>query len=150
MSRRKLPHGVQIKLVADVLVRAQDQVLLVRYADTDKYDGQSGWFLPDDFLHHGEHPTDAAKRILAEQVGMLGFEVALDHVESFDGDDWHLIFHFKAETDAPAQLKPSSAVRDARWFALTALPPRDQVAHDGWALDVIAAISPASPLLDRD
>jgi len=31
-------------------------------------------------------------------------------------------------------------VRDAEWFALDALPDPEDVAHHGWALDVIDAI----------
>jgi ADP-ribose pyrophosphatase YjhB (NUDIX family) len=134
---------VQIKLVADVLVRAGDRVLLVRYADPEKYDDERGWFLPDDFLRHGEHPADAAKRILADQVGITAVDLTLDHVESFDGEDWHLIFHFKAEPVHPDLPHASRDVAEARWFSLTALPPRADVAHDGWALDLIAAMSPA-------
>ena len=39
-----------VKVVADVAVRARDSVLLVRYEDVSKYDGERGWFLPDDYL----------------------------------------------------------------------------------------------------
>src|SRR5205085_221376 len=60
---------MNVKLVADVAVVAEGEVLLVRYANTAKYDGQTGWFLPDDFLAHLEHPDDAARRIVREQTG---------------------------------------------------------------------------------
>ena len=50
------------KLVADVLVLAEGKTLLVRYNDLRKYDGQKGWFLPDDYLAFSEHPSDAARR----------------------------------------------------------------------------------------
>jgi ADP-ribose pyrophosphatase YjhB (NUDIX family) len=134
---------VQVKLVADVLLRAEDRVLLVRYAHPEKYDGQHGWFLPDDFVQHGEHPADAATRILADQLGLADVALALDHIESFDGDDWHLIFHFRGELARAAPALISSAVAEARWFDLRELPPRDDVAHDGWALDLIGRMTPA-------
>lgn len=57
------------KLVADVALLAEGHVLMVRYRDTSKYDNQSGWFLPDDFLAHLEHPDDAAKRIVRIRQG---------------------------------------------------------------------------------
>jgi len=38
------------KLVADVALVGGDQVLFVRYRDTSRYDGEGGWFLPDDYL----------------------------------------------------------------------------------------------------
>ena len=132
---------MQIRLVADVFLRADDEVLLVRYAHPEKYDGQRGWFLPDDFLAHGEHPADAAKRILADQLGLVDVDVRLDHIELLDGDDWHLIFHFRAELPRVGSVHASADVAEARWFALQNLPSRDEVAHDGWALDLIAAMN---------
>jgi ADP-ribose pyrophosphatase YjhB (NUDIX family) len=136
---------VQIKLVADVFVQAKEQTLLVRYAHPEKYDGQRGWFLPDDFLAHGEHPADAARRILADQLGIADAEVALDHIESLDGEDWHLIFHFKTQLPRPETPHASSDVAEARWFPLVDLPARADVAHDGWAIDLIAAMSEVIP-----
>src|SRR6058998_4295066 len=73
------------KLVADIAVLADRQVLLVRYKDTRSYDGQQGWFLPDDYLMFVEHPDEAAARILREQVGMAAPRITLDHIESFGG-----------------------------------------------------------------
>ena len=132
---------MQIKLVADVFVRAEGKALLVRYAHPDRYDGEAGWFLPDDFLRHGEHPSDAALRILRDQVGIADGTVVLDHIESMDGDDWHLIFHFRADRERANVPNASADVRDARWFALDALPDRAAVAHDGWALDLIGTMT---------
>src|SRR2546422_11259633 len=86
------------KLVADVAVLADRQVLLVRYQDTRNYDGQRGWFLPDDYLMFVEHPDEAAARILREQVGVAAPRITLDHIESFGGGPTarHLIFPLKA------------------------------------------------------
>src|SRR5207247_3477140 len=58
------------KLVADIALFSGRRVLLVKYRDVARYDGQRGWFLPDDFLVHEEHPQDAAKRIAREQTGV--------------------------------------------------------------------------------
>ena len=131
------------KLVADVLVLAQGRVLLVRYNDVRKYDGQKGWFLPDDYLAHAEHPRDAAKRILREQVGLDTDDIILSHIESIGGEDggaWHLIFHHKVELDHMPSVLPLTNVRTAEWFPLEHLPERPSVAHEGWAIDVIGEI----------
>ena len=125
------------KLVADVCLVAEKRVLLVRYKDTRKYDGQAGWFLPDDYLAHVEHPDDAARRILLEQVQMNTTPLALSYIESFDGGAWHLIFHYRGQLEQAAELRPAENVREAKWFALDALPNPDSVAHHGWALEVI-------------
>ncbi len=136
------------KLIADVAVFADGRVLLVRYLDTSGYDGQSGWFLPDDYLTHLEHPTDAARRILKEQVGVKGPNALLTHIESFGNGAWHLTFHHRVKLDEPPPLQPSANVRDAEWFPLDGLPAPEDVAHHGWAIDVLTEMlgsAPASP-----
>ncbi len=87
------------KLVADVAVFAEGDVLLVKYKDSNKYDHQKGWFLPDDLLKEFEHPDEAAKRILHEQLKIRDVEVSLHSIESFKGNDssWHMAFHFMLE-----------------------------------------------------
>lgn len=128
------------KLVADVCVIAESHVLLVRYKDTSKYDQQEGWFLPDDFLEHLEHPDEAARRILREQAAIDGSALRLSHMESFGDGTWHLIFHYHAQLGAKAGVAASGNIAEARWFPLDALPEPSSVAHHGWALDNIEQI----------
>jgi ADP-ribose pyrophosphatase YjhB (NUDIX family) len=132
-------EGTAHKLVADVAVVAGDRVLFVRYRDTSKYDGQRGWFLPDDFLAHGEHPDAAARRILGEQAG-IDAQPALAEIESFANGAWHLIFHFVARVDDASPVDPRGNVADARWFPLSDLPAAEETAHHGWGLDVLARV----------
>ena len=129
-----------IKLVADVAVVARDHVLFVRYRDTSKYDGEAGWFLPDAFLQRLEHPDDAARRILGEQVGLGLTNVRLAEIESFDGDAWHLVFHYLAAIDEPVEVVPGANVAEAKWCPLGELPDPAETAHHGWALDVLSRI----------
>lgn len=130
-------------LISDVAVFSGDRVLLVRYRDMEKYDGETGWFLPDDVLRHLEHPAHAGKRIGREQLGLELDGVQLDHVESFKGNDgsWHMSFHHAAELQGEPDLQTASDIADAEWFALEALPPRSEVAHHGWALTVLRKIA---------
>jgi ADP-ribose pyrophosphatase YjhB (NUDIX family) len=128
------------KLVADVLVIAEGQVLLVRYTDLRRYDGQPGWFLPDDMVAWGEHPSDTAKRILLEQVELKLAEVPLSYIASFGtegGGRWQLVFHHKVELEKLPSIRAAFNVREAIWFPLNALPEAKTVAHEGWALGVI-------------
>jgi len=128
------------KLVADVAVVAGDHVLFVRYRDTSKYDGESGWFLPDDFLVRLEHPDDAARRIVREQAGFETDDVRLAEIESFDGDAWHLVFHYVAARNAPVEVSADRNVAEVRWFPLDELPDPAETAHHGWALEVLGRI----------
>jgi len=128
------------KLVADVALLAEGEVLLVRYADTAKYDGQKGWFLPDDFLAHGEHPEDAARRIVEEQAGVEVASPRLGEIESFGNGAWHLVFHYVAALDETVQVEPHGNVAEAAWFRLGALPRESETAHHGWPLEVLGRV----------
>lgn len=127
-----------VKLVADVAVVADGRVLLVRYEDVSRYDGQRGWFLPDDFLAEGEHPDAAARRILREQAG-LQLEPTLAEIESLANGMWHLIFHYRAAA-AATDAVPGVNIVAAEWFLLDALPPDAEQAHEGWASDVLSRL----------
>jgi ADP-ribose pyrophosphatase YjhB (NUDIX family) len=128
------------KLVADVAVVAGDHVLLVRYRDTARYDGEAGWFLPDDYLARLEHPDETARRILREQAGIdAPDELRLAEIETFNGDAWHMVFHYLAPIAEPVPAGGAN-VADARWFPLGDLPDPGETAHHGWALDVLGRI----------
>ncbi|HET7466159.1 MAG TPA: NUDIX domain-containing protein [Candidatus Dormibacteraeota bacterium] len=132
----------RIKLVADVTLRRGEAVLLVKYRDVRRYDGQTGWFLPDDYLRRSEHPLDAGLRILREQAGVDVAELDFGFVESFEGGaDWHIVFHLTGQADDGTQLTPGDNTEAARWFDASALPARDEVAHDGWALDILSVLT---------
>ena len=126
-----------MKLVADVQLYADGHVVLVKYEDVSKYDGQRGWFLPDDYLVEFEHPREAAKRIVREQLGLEPPELELADIESFGNGGWHLIFHYRGALADRAELRRGENVTAAEWFLLDSLPDASEVAHHGWALDVI-------------
>lgn len=107
-------------LIADVAVVADGKVLLVKCADTNRYDHQAGWFLPDDSVRHLEHPERAAVRIAKEQLGLDVRGVRMSHIESFKGNDgsWHMPFHFVADFDRAQTIAPSSEIAAAHWFGL--------------------------------
>lgn len=131
------------RLVADVAVLANDAVLMVRYRDTDPYDRQEGWFLPDDFLGFGEDPAGAPARITTEQAGFALPDARLSHVESFTGGPsgaWHLVFHYAARLSERPEVVPGSNVREWRWFDLECLPAAKDVAHHGWGLEVLERV----------
>lgn len=131
------------KLITDIAVFTNDKILLVKYKDGNKYDHQSGWFLPDDELNEFEDPDDSAKRILKEQLGISEADVKISFVESFKGNDksWHIVFHYKTMLAETEKIKPSEEIASSEWFDLKSLPDKKEVAHHGWALYTINAIS---------
>jgi ADP-ribose pyrophosphatase YjhB (NUDIX family) len=131
-------HGV--KLIVTVVVIADDHVLMVE--PVDRQDGETGWFLPDDLMNEFEHPEHAAHRILGDGLGLEAVDVELSHMESFTGGDgtWHLAFHYVARFDDEPDLVLAGRFATLEWFAAESLPPREEVAHEGWALGIIRKV----------
>ena len=125
-----------VKLVADITILSDGKVLLVKYTDTNKYDHQSGWFIPDDLVAYGEHPEDAVMRMAKEQLALEDLKPELAFIESFTGNDksWHLVFHYKAKIGDISLINSSADVLESEWFGKDSLPDAKEVAHHGWAL----------------
>ncbi len=120
-------------LVSHVAVLHHTSALLVKYHDSEAFDSQTGWFLPNEGLHHVEHPEIGAKRILNEQVGIENAALKLVEVESFIGDNksWHLIFDFLAFPNSK-EISKSDRITEAKWFEIQKLPAPQEFAHRGW------------------
>jgi ADP-ribose pyrophosphatase YjhB (NUDIX family) len=133
-------------LIVHVAPLHHSSALLVKYKVAP--DSQHGWFLPNDDLRHLEHPDQAAKRVLREQVGIEDATLKLAEIESFVGNNqtWHLVFDYLA---FPRAMKVSMgpAMAEAKWFEIEQLPPVDEFAHHGWGRTVLVkhALSQVRP-----
>ncbi len=123
-------------LVAHIAALHHSSALLVKYKVGP--DDQQGWFLPNDNLHHLEHPEQAAKRILKEQVGIDEATLKLAEIESFVGNNqtWHLIFDYLA-FPRTMKVSPGDAIAEAKWFEIDQLPASEEFAHHGWGKSVL-------------
>ena len=106
-----------------VIFNDAGQVLLLKH----RFRSGSGWGLPGGFLEAGEHPLDALRRELREEIGL-----ELEQVEIFGSRGFknpqqvEILFRGRAN----AQVKPRTLeVERAEWFSVHSLPdgvPRDQ------------------------
>ena len=133
--------------VVDVGLFHGGKALFVKYKDLEKYDGEAGWFLPDDGLRDFEHPEVGAKRVLREQLGLSIASVSFGFIESFkgDNDNSHLSFHYKVDLDEQPELKPSPELVSAEWFDVSKPPDRSDVAHNGWGLSTLRELARRTP-----
>ncbi len=127
----------QHTLVSHLAVLHHTSALLVKYKTGP--DEQHGWFLPNDGLRHLEHPDQAAKRVLREQLGIEEATSKLVEIESFVGNDqsWHLIFDYLA---FPKSMKISlgNMIAEGKWFEADKLPVAEEFAHHGWGRAMLA------------
>lgn len=126
----------QHTMVAHVGALHHSSALLVKYSLGP--DGQQGWFLPNDDLRYLEHPDQAAKRILKQQVGIEDATLKLVEIESFLGNNqtWHLIFDYLA-FPRKMSISPGKGLAEAKWFEIEKLPPAEDFAHNGWGRSVL-------------
>jgi ADP-ribose pyrophosphatase YjhB (NUDIX family) len=111
------------KPCASALIVRGGDVLLVRRA-IRPYKGY--WDLPGGFCRYGEHPEEAVKREVREELG-----TAIDINRLFGifvsrygrGGDFVMDCNYLAKLKS-GRMKPASDIDDYRWFHYTALPRR--------------------------
>ena len=110
---------------ADVIVERDGKALLTRRA-MEPYAGR--WELPGGFQNKGEHPADAARRELKEE---LGLDVSLTGLLGIYLDPYEeSVVQVTVYTGiADGEPRPDSAeVLEWRWFAADELPPQAEMA----------------------
>jgi 8-oxo-dGTP pyrophosphatase MutT (NUDIX family) len=127
-----------------VIERADGRVLLIRQSY------RTHWGLPGGLLQRREHPTDAARREIREEVGI---DVALSSEPAVVIDELpkriDIVYRARPCRDGDADsARPTSVeIVDARWFAPTELPQLQR--ETAQAIQALARASlspPARPL----
>lgn len=117
-----------------LLLIQDNQVLLLRRANTGHMDGQYG--LPSGHVDAGEMPTTAAVRELAEEVGItiIPQDVMPVHTMYANGDPAYvyLFFNAKSWTGDPEVREPDKADQVA-WFPIDNLP-ENTIPYVRWAI----------------
>jgi len=130
----KEEHRYMIVPAVFLLLIKDNQVLLLRRANTGHMDGQYG--LPSGHIEAGEMPTTAAVRELAEEVGIdiTPQDIVPVHTMYASGDPTYvnLFFNAKAWTGEPEVKEPDRADHVA-WFPLDALP-ENTIPYVRWAI----------------
>lgn len=119
-------HGPRWKLIrnapgAGVIITDGDAVLLGRRA-RDPWQGQ--WEVPSGFVDLGEHPADAARREVREE---LGVDVTLTglvglYLDLLPDGEWVQSIVYSGETSEEA-VPDRDEVVECRWFPRHLVPP---------------------------
>ena len=117
-----------------LLLVKDEQVLLIRRANTGHMDGQDS--LPSGHIEAGEMPTMAAVRELAEEVGIDITPQGIVHVHTMyaSGDPSYMYLFFNAKTwiGEPEVKEPDRADHLA-WFPIGSLP-ENTIPYVRWAI----------------
>ena len=101
----------------------RNRVLLLKH----RFRGGSGWGIPGGFIEAGEHPHEAIKRELCEEVGLNVADLQIIGSRTFSHlKQIEILFRCKAVSEANPR---SNEIQTAEWFSLDNLPdglPRDQ------------------------
>ena len=65
------------------------------------------------------------------------FRISANEAEGLGNGVWHMAFHYMSNVSGRTKVVPDANVAAFEWFDLKQLPPSDEVAHHGWALDVL-------------
>ena len=131
LIRRPAMYGVKC------IVTNGDDLLLVRHAY-----GSRAWDLPGGGIKRGERPLDAARREMAEELG-----IETDDWRSL-GEAWATVYHrrdtlycFQAQVPTRELSIELAELSEARWF------PRGQLPRDlgKYVRRVLARLPAASP-----
>jgi ADP-ribose pyrophosphatase YjhB (NUDIX family) len=120
--------------------RADGRVLLIRQSY------RTHWGLPGGLLQRGEHPSDAAKREIREEVG-LDIQLVSEPAVVIDATPRRIdiVYRARPARDADADLaRPSSVeIVEAGWFVPTEFP--DLQRETAQAIQALARASLAPP-----
>ena len=106
-----------------VIFNDEGQVLLLKHS----FRSGSGWGIPGGFLEAGEHPEEALRRELHEEIGLEVRQVEIFTARSFKRvQQVEILFRCRAN----GAVKPQTIeIEKAQWFSVHSLPaglPNDQ------------------------
>ena len=129
--REKIGHEqLWLTGITAVVQRGDDQVLLVRQADTGRWTCVAGIIDP------GEEPADAAEREILEEAGIVAMAERLVWVHVLPPTEWEngdraqfldLVFRCRHMSGDPEPVDGENT--DARWFGLDELPTDLPASH---------------------
>lgn len=101
---------------------------------------QDAWDCPGGFIDPGEHPVDALRRELHEELGVEAdvgdfFDIFMDRYGP--GGESTLNLYFEGSI-ASGDVQPGSDATEARWFALNSLPTEIAFDNNRRALEALA------------
>lgn len=107
------------------IIKKENKLLLVKRVKPEFTAGK--WTFVSSLINIGEHPEQAIKRIVREQVGAEAKNVKLIDVQSYGDKHWDICFVYEAMIDSTGTL--SQDVEKSEYFERGKLPPEFRADH---------------------
>jgi ADP-ribose pyrophosphatase YjhB (NUDIX family) len=107
------------------IIKSGNKLLLVKRIRPEFTAGK--WTFPSSLINIGEHPEQAIKRIVREQVGTEAKNLKLLDVQSYGDKHWDICFVYEATIDSTGKL--SQDIEKAEYFERGKLPPEFRGDH---------------------
>ena len=122
---RKMPSSVRMLAVratqktftvsvGAIVTNEEGKVLLLDHV----FRPASGWGMPGGFINEDEQPAEAARREIAEEIGLRIENIRLVGVRTIRR---HVEILFRAEASGEGAVK-SAEIKSVKWFALDEMP----------------------------
>jgi hypothetical protein len=112
---------------------------LLSYSQDERLEAERQTRLPSTYIYEGEHPEDALKRIMNDQLGVKKFSLSTPKIFSYNSpsdwypgnDHWDLVFVYRVATSQAPRKRPL-------WKELVFLDRRALGKRDfGWNNDFV-------------
>ena len=123
-AQGQLPEEVML-VSSFAMIRYGNNLLLVKRIRPEFTANK--WTFPASLINFGEHPEQAIKRVVKEQVGAEAKNVKLLAVQSYGDKHWDLCFVYDVTIDSVGNV--SQDIEKAEYYEKDKLPPEFRADH---------------------
>lgn len=107
------------------IIKKGDRILLAKRLRPEFTAGK--WTIPSSIINVGEHPEEAVKRIVREQVGAEARSTKLLDIQSYGDKHWDLCFVYEVSVDGTGKISPD--IELVEYFEKGKMPPEFRTDH---------------------
>jgi ADP-ribose pyrophosphatase YjhB (NUDIX family) len=107
------------------IIKKGDKILLAKRIRPEFTAGK--WTIPSSIINVGEHPEEATKRIVKEQIGAEARNTKLLDIQSYGDKHWDLCFVYEVVIDGTGKISPD--IELVEYFEKGKMPPEFRTDH---------------------
>ena len=116
-KEHETPAGEALHISVFIITKDSSKILMLKTPD---YKNELHWHLPGRLLNYGEHPDDAADKIVKE-ILRLNVKPKFTKIQSFEGHHWDICFVYEIESNKIG----TQFTKEYKFFPKTEMPWND-------------------------